>query len=480
MRPWGLRTRLVAITLVLLAVGLSVAGGVAYFSLRAHLYERIDGNLRLAANQLERLSAREDGGTDGLNALMTLAPPRVLVTFLDDSGEVIVTSTSSRSARGLAVADLSGVPEGIPTDLHVERYDSDYRVLLIDLDEDATASVPDATETLVPVDAVVIGLPTDDARDTLQRLLVTETVTAVFIMVSGLLVARWALGIGLVPLRGVARSARAIADGDHQQRVPAAPEGTELGEVTSALNAAFDARTASESALRAFVADASHELRTPLASVHGWADLYAQGALRDQSDVDDAMANIRTQAARMQEIVEGLLALARIDAGSDDADVEIVDLGGVITGLARDFSRRHPEHRLVLDVADETVVVAGRLELVRQAAGNLVGNAFRHTPAGTTVRVSVTSDGTWAALVVEDDGPGLGAEERARAFERFWRADPRGSGGSGLGLAIARAAAEGLGGTAELEQVTDGGLRAVVRLPVARPVEDGVTELGRP
>lgn len=276
------------------------------------------------------------------------------------------------------------------------------------------------------------------------------------------------------PIEGMIATADRIAAGDLTERTAVGDDGSEVGQLASALDRmldrieeAVDAKSASEERMRRFVAEASHELRTPLTSVRGYAELYRQGA-RDEDTVATGMARIESEAARMGRLVDELLTLARMDR-EPTARREPVDLGRV-AAEAVDAARVVDSDRTWdLDVPpDPVAVVAGDAAQLRQVVDNLLANARAHTPPGTTVATSVAAADAGVRLVVRDDGPGIPAADRERAFDRFWRStrsDENPVGGSGLGLAIVRSITEAHGGEARLEEPAGGGTRVVVELP---------------
>jgi two-component system OmpR family sensor kinase len=292
-----------------------------------------------------------------------------------------------------------------------------------------------------------------------------------------------------VPLVEVEDTAAAIAAGDLSRRIPSRPATTEVGRLTASLNgmltqieSAFRAREASEARTRRFAADASHELRTPLASIRGFAELYRQGAVPPE-EVPRTMGRIEGEATRMGSLVEDLLLLARLDeqrpARTEPVDLAVLAGDAVVDARALDASR--PVRLTGLGGAGGPVpaVVTGDEDRLRQVVANLVGNAVRHTPAGTAIEVAVGVEpgsdvpgatGT-AVLEVRDHGPGLPAEAVPKVFERFYRVDASRSrgqgGGSGLGLSIVAAVVASHRGTVQVMQTPGGGATFRVRLPLA-------------
>jgi len=260
--------------------------------------------------------------------------------------------------------------------------------------------------------------------------------------------------------------------------------GTALNEMLGQIEEAFRAREASEGAARAseermrqFVADASHELRTPLTSIRGFAELYRQGAVRDEPGVARLLSRIEDEAARMGVLVEDLLLLARLDT-QRPLQSKPVDLTDLVTEAVHDARMLTPDRTISVEfdsapVAHPLVVTGDRVRL-RQVLDNLVGNAVTHTPAGTPVTVRLAERNgdrpPVAVLEVADEGPGLTAEQAGRVFERFYRVDTSrsraGGGGTGLGLAIVHALATAHAGTVELDTAPGAGATFRVLLPL--------------
>ncbi len=331
---------------------------------------------------------------------------------------------------------------------------------------------------------LIVALPLDENRQTLRRLVGVELAMGAAVL-AGLAVMAWSVvGLGLLPLAEIGRTADAIAEGDMSRRIEHIDERTEIGALGQALNkmlgrieSAFAERKESEDRLRRFVADASHELRTPLTSIRGYAELFRRGAADRPEDLATAMRRIEEESARMGVLVEDLLLLARLDQGRP-LDRSPVDLSRLAADAVADARAVSPDSEIVLSNGSPVMVLGDELRL-RQVASNLLSNAEVHTPPGTVVRVTVDSAGDRARLVVSDDGPGLPPGMSDSVFERFFRVDKARSrtsgGGAGLGLSIVAAVAEAHGGTVRLENGRESGGKGatfVVELPLhAAPTE---------
>jgi two-component system OmpR family sensor kinase len=230
------------------------------------------------------------------------------------------------------------------------------------------------------------------------------------------------------------------------------------------LEVSFAEQEATEQRLRQFLADASHELRTPLTSIQGFAELFRLGAGHDQVDLAVTMRRIEEESARMKDLVDDLLTLARLDQTRPIERTD-VDLAVLAADACSDAVAIEPDRPVTLD-APAPVVVHGDRDLLRQAIANLVGNALRHTPRGAPIEVRTAFSNGRATVAVRDHGPGLDDATLAHAFDRFWQADPsRSEEGAGLGLAIVAGIAAEHGGSASAANVDGGGAVFTLALP---------------
>jgi signal transduction histidine kinase len=213
----------------------------------------------------------------------------------------------------------------------------------------------------------------------------------------------------------------------------------------------------------AFVADASHQLRTPLTAVRlRLENLEREVAAGGRADLDAALAELE----RLAELVEALLALARADA--EAAPAGSLDTAALVRERVDAWSALAEERGVVVQADVEPVPAAhAARERAEQALDNLISNALEASSPGGRVVVGARPRDGRIELTVADEGPGLSPEERARAFDRFWRR--RDSPGTGLGLPIARRLVEIDGGTIELREGPRGGLEAAVVLQRAIP-----------
>lgn len=278
------------------------------------------------------------------------------------------------------------------------------------------------------------------------------------------LVVWFGVGRGLAPLTQIAshirsRTPRQLAPlPEHDLPDEVRPLAHALNDLLTRLEAALDAQ-------RQFVADAAHELRTPLTAVRLQTQLLDRAV--SEADKAEALDALREGLKRASHLTEQLLVMARLepDAAVPRTDVDLGELAREVTAEAEPLA-----HQRGIDLGAQLaeVRVHGEAENLRALVRNLVDNALRYTPAGGRVDVRVERADAAAVLTVEDTGPGIPASERARVFDRFYRAPGAAAGGSGLGLAIVRRVADRHDARVELEDGVGGrGLR--VRVTFAAP-----------
>jgi two-component system OmpR family sensor kinase len=285
------------------------------------------------------------------------------------------------------------------------------------------------------------------------------------------------------PIAALTAAARDIADTrDPSRRIPEPESDDEVAELARTFDQMLReldaARGETEDAMkrqREFVADASHELRTPLTSILANLELL-DDSLEDQADDDEraAVGSALRSSKRMNRLVGDLLLLARADAGRVGMQADC-DLAQIASEAFEEVSPVADGHHLRRELTPTHI--HGNADELHRMALNLLENAIRHTPAGTTILLAVGESGDRAQLVVSDDGPGLPEGLETQVFERFVRghgpADlaSRNGTGTGLGLSIVRAVAVAHGGTVAAENGSEGA-RFTVSLPLPMGLQD--------
>lgn len=317
--------------------------------------------------------------------------------------------------------------------------------------------------------AVVVAAPLDRIQSTTGNvrwalLAGGGAVSAVLVVIGW-----WVMRLGLRPIAEVTKVADAIAAGQRDRRAEGYAGNTEADRLAREVNLMLDQLVAVEDRLRVFVSDASHELRTPVTAIKGFTDLYRNGDLAGDGELDEAMRRIGQESRRMEALVDDLLLLARLDE-QRSLERSGVDLTCLIKDAVLDAAATHPSRTVTAD-CESGLVVPGDEARLRQVLGNLVSNALAHAGQGATVRISAHALAGVVAVEVADDGIGMDADGAAHAFDRFWRSDTgrvRSRAGAGLGLSIVRAIVEAHGGRVTLDTSPGRGTRVRVAFPTAR------------
>jgi signal transduction histidine kinase len=264
------------------------------------------------------------------------------------------------------------------------------------------------------------------------------------------------------PLSQLEQTAAAVGAGDLQARAPTTAGPPEVRTLASEFNQTVSRLDGLLRSQREFVADASHQLRTPLAALR----LRLENLERD---VDDAgkpsLEGALAEVNRLAHLVEGLLTLARADASRPNP--ERIDVPPLVTARVDAWWEELAAREITIDTrVQQGIAVLATPGSLEQVLDNLISNALHAMPPGGRVTLVAARTGGAVELHVRDTGPGMTAEQRSRALDRFWRASSHGA-GTGLGLAIVNRLVTADGGTVELREADGGGLDVVVDLPVA-------------
>jgi len=328
--------------------------------------------------------------------------------------------------------------------------------------------------TLADGQVVQVAQPMSVRRELAASLALRTVLPLVAVVPFLALVVWFSIARGLAPLTRVAaavgqRSSRSL------DALPEAGLPAEIQPLVHALNGLLGRLGRALVAQRAFIADAAHELRTPLTAVYLQAQLLERAATDDERRA--AMDTLKHGLERATHLVEQLLTLAREEPDVATRPFAPVDLAALAHSVVGDHATIAVARGLDLGLARaDAAVVEGDAAGLRTLLSNLVDNALRYTPLGGRVDVAVESRDGGAVITVRDSGPGIPAAERARVFDRFYRAPSIAAAdlaGSGLGLAIVRRIAERHGAEVALGTgiPEDGreGLGVTVFFPAARP-----------
>lgn len=485
-RPMSLQTRLMTAVIGFVSLILVIVAVITSALVGGTLERQLEARLSNYSLQVTKWVSQVPAQFADIDTILAERNPGV-------PGILLAVSSTEGGTSGVVFPDTKGELSGVSqtlTSADLERINT-----ALDGRPSGTVTLDDFGSYLVVVQQapngvnVVTGLPRTEIQNQLTTLLTVIALATIGGLILLALTTAITIRVGLRPLRAVAATATRVANqpldrGEVQitERVPAseADPRTETGLVGASLNTLLDhvndslaSRQKNEERMRRFVADASHELRTPLSSIRGYSELSLR-ALKQQGGpaaiegTTTSLERIQAQSLRMTSLVEDLLLLARLDEGRElvHGTVDLTQLA--LEGLS-DARPTAADHHWNIEAPEEPIVIIGDAGRMHQVVANLLANARTHTPAGTSITLSVSREGDEAVLRVHDDGPGIDPGVRDELFARFARGDSsraRQTGGTGLGLAIAKAIVEGHGGHITVSS-EPGDTTFTVRIPIS-------------
>jgi heavy metal sensor kinase len=317
---------------------------------------------------------------------------------------------------------------------------------------------------------VEVGVSTARTEETVRQVLLMLAIglpIAVCVAVAGgfVLVRR-----ALKPVDNLSQKAAAITQHSLSERLPVVRTGDELERLSVSLNLMISRLEDAINSSKQFVADASHELRTPLAVLRGELENLAQDA-RLVPQTRETLGSSLEEVDRLAEIVEGLLALSRLDTGEAQAEWVRFDLAALVATTADQMSLlAEDKHITVVCDSSERVMIEGDQARLKQVVVNLLDNAIKYTPNGGRIKLKIAQEEGNAVLDVADDGIGIPPEALPHVFKRFFRVDgsrSRDQGGAGLGLSIVKSICDAHGARVEVSSTPGRGSRFRIRQPLA-------------
>lgn len=446
------------LTILFSVFGVSMYTSLSYY-LEQSLRDALARRTRLVANLVERSAlARETPGEEIRRYFAPEANSRFTRVTLD--GKAIYVSGRP--------ADHSFDPQAVPpAPQKVERELFGKRLLR------------DGNALYIAVKPRVVGkqkyLIEEGASDDFIKAALRSWVVALVVGLFSLIALAVLGGYVIVPraLKPVDRmiqTAERISSRNLAERLPVANTGDELERLSITLNNMIRRLHESFEHTQRFLADASHELRTPLTMLQ--AEIEEIGKkINGQPDARERAESAREEVERLKNIVEGLFALTRLDAGEALNESETFDLGQLANSTTDQMSLLAEDKNIVMECDScDAVTVQGDRARIKQVIVNLVGNALKYTPDGGRISVGVSASGGKAVLEVIDNGIGIPPAALPHIFERFYRVDKarsRDMGGAGLGLSIVKSICAAHSGEVRAESAEGKGTRLVVELPLA-------------
>ena len=316
---------------------------------------------------------------------------------------------------------------------------------------------------------VAVGAPESDISTALAGLIRTLILGFPFLIGLAIGGGYILLGRALRPVDQIVSAAEAITLENLRQRLPVSKTGDEFERLSSALNRMIERLDKSFQLATRFAADASHELRTPLTIMRGELESLVKNPALD-ADLAERIGSVLEEAERLTRIIEGLLLVSRLETGEAQMHIDKIDLGEMINGIADQMAPLADDKLLNLhrEIAPGVLIEGDEIRL-KQVGVNLLDNAFKYTPEGGQVSLSVWAESDLAILTVSDTGMGISNRALPHIFDRFFRAEQARSSrtsGTGLGLSIVQSIVEAHGGKVLVESREARGAQFRVELPL--------------
>ncbi|KTR37986.1 hypothetical protein NS263_14645, partial [Curtobacterium oceanosedimentum] len=391
----SLRTKITGITVLLVALGLLVAGLGTMTVLSTYLMQQLDNTVKQTTEQLEGQNISDGQQYCTLSIVLSQS---AYVAAYDSRGDKICQTRAS-SRPDIRSLDFSAAAQSSQRfSLYDSQHDHEWRAQII------PASLQNQSSGTSETGYVLVAVSSADTDQTIARFTVIFLGFGISVILLGAMLTRLLVTATFDPLRDVEDTAARFAAGDFNQRLESDTPNTEVGRLNRSLNAmleridsAFEDRERTIDQMRRFVGDASHELRTPLVSLRGYAELYRMGALRKEEDVAQAMDRIEKEAQRMGLLVQDLLQLARIDE-SKPLELGPVDLVAIARDSALDTMASNPDREIQVLVEDAVTGVSVPQAVRPGAFGQDTGETPVSPPSANTTGPIAFSRQTIARL----------------------------------------------------------------------------------
>lgn len=464
MRSASISTRLwlTYVLLIFLVLIAALAGIVFAFQRSPLLYRQIFLRMDMVSNLLtDRLAYAIESNWDPTIQLFFKEAELldVRIAILDANGRVVFRTGGYELSQLPEIKDPVGAAERsldqVLTFSDNQQTDWFYQVSEINQDLYLLAAAERP--------AVAIGTLFED--ELVKPLVRAGLYSLLGAFILGWLMAKWITR----PLKQIAMLAQKIAIGRYEQVPVEGPrEVQKLAEVINDMSHKVENSMKSQ---QDFVANVSHEIKTPLTSIQGFSQAISDETIQSKEDIQHASEVILAETGRLNLLVNDLLTLAKLDAGTMTMQYERLELNQLVRNLVERF-------RYELEKADKQVIVNLGNPIYLQADGarlaqvfsNLLDNAIKFSPPGSKIHLETHQEGEFALLSVTDNGPGIAPEDLNRIYERFYQVDKSRRGGTGrgvgLGLAIARQIIQAHNGEIQATSQLGVGSTFMVKLPI--------------
>jgi heavy metal sensor kinase len=454
--------RLSAWYFLVFAAGIAAFSVLAWFAMRASLYQaieealgdRVRGVQTFMEKQISSLSIPEI--RDEFREHSVLGPGGDLFQVCNETGQLLYRSIP---------LEANNVPVALPASLGTPRLET------LRVQGHMLRFYSQRISVNGKVYTVQVAATVDEALQALERFRGILGLAAPLLLMAATAGGFWISRRALAPVDEISRAAQRISIENLAERLHVPKTGDQLQRLSETLNEMLSRLEASVSRMTQFTADASHELRAPVSLIRTTAEVAALKRDRPANEYLEALDDIQDEAERTSQVVDSLMLLARTDSGKEMLDRAPADACAIVRGAAEQ-GERLAQNRGVgfgVDVPPSGIPIQADAEALRRALLILMDNAAKYTSRGGSVRVSLASHDGFAIASVSDTGIGIAPEDIPHVFDRFWRADKarsREQGGAGLGLSIAKWIVDMHGGSISVQSKLNNGSVFTIRVPL--------------
>jgi heavy metal sensor kinase len=461
--------RLAAWYFLVFACGVAAFSVAAWFAMRASLYHAIDEALEDRVHGVQSFMERQISSLsipeirDEFREHSVLGPGGDLFQVADENGQWLYRSVPLES---------NNVPVALPRAISTPRFQ--------------TLRVQDHVLRFYSQRIVVNGKPytvqvaalMNEVFEALGWFRIILALAAPLLLIAASAGGYWISRRALAPVDEISHAAQRISIENLTDRLQVPRTGDQLQRLSETLNAMLSRLEASVRRMSQFTADASHELRAPVTLIRTTAEVAALKRDRPASEYLEALDDILEESERTSQVVDSLMLLARADSGKESLEQVSVDACAIVRSATEQGERlaRNREVDFSVDLPSKPIPVLADPEALRRALLILMDNAAKYTTRGGSVKVGLTRSDGWAVASVADTGIGIGPQDVAHIFDRFWRADKarsREQGGAGLGLSIAKWIVDMHGGKISVQSEPGIGSVFEIRVPTGKDATPG-------
>jgi heavy metal sensor kinase len=453
--------RLAAWYFLVFACGVAAFSIAAWFAMRASLYHAVDEALEDRVRGVQSFMERQISSLslpeirDEFREHSVLGPGGDLFQVSDENGQWLYRSVP---------LETNNVPVALPGALSTPRFE--------------TLPVQDHVLRFYSQRIVVNGRPytvqvaalMNEAFEALGWFRIMLALLAPLLLMAASAGGYWISRRALAPVDEISGATQRISIENLTDRLQVPQTGDQLQRLSETLNAMLSRLEASVRRMTQFTADASHELRAPVSLIRTTAEVAVLKRDRPAQEYLEALDDILEESERTSQVVDSLMLLARADSGKESVEHVPVDACTIVRSAAEQGERlaRNREVEFSLDLPSKPIPIQADPEALRRALLILMDNAAKYTARGGSVKVGLARRDGWAVASVSDTGIGIGPQDLAHIFDRFWRADKarsREQGGAGLGLSIAKWIIDMHGGKISVQSEPGKGSVFEIRMP---------------